>query len=358
MAKQFGRWVVKEQIGEGGQGHALLVNEASDDEKRPYVLKRLKNIKRLNRFEKEVRAGLELDHPNIVKVVDKGLTNEPPYFVAEYCAGGSLTLEKLTRLSLSQRLMMFASVCRGVGYAHKKNIIHRDLKPDNIFIREDLTPVVGDFGICFITDDGERVTMIDEVAGSRWYTAPELAHGIADEVTPAADVYSLGKVLYWMLSGKIFDREMHRAERFDLTKGERQPHYYFVYDLFDRTIVEKPERRLKDANQVAEAVEDIIRRIEVNAHHIAPDTPQTCMYCGVGLYQRVVDEPARLNYYPVDYSDTTNFGLQPRGNFHGPSSSIPLWLIMACDYCGNVQMFRPDYAKDKTVWKRERREPN
>src|SRR5436305_1806898 len=85
-------------------------------------------------------------------------------------------------------------------------------------------------------------------------TCPELAHGIADEVTSAADVYSLGKILYWMLAGKIFDREVHRNIRYDLTKGETRPDYFFMYKLFDQTICENPRSRLPDANEVSNAV--------------------------------------------------------------------------------------------------------
>lgn len=258
----------------------------------------------------------------------------------------------MSALTIVERLQMFFLVCQGIGYAHSKGVIHRDLKPANIFLKGDLrTPVIGDFGICFIDDDGERVTMVDEVAGSRWYTAPELSHGMAESVTSSADVYSLGKVLYWMLAGRIFDREIHRDKRFDLTKNATRPDYFFIYDLFDKTVVEDLARRISNVTEVADTTDSIIRRIQMNAHHIDLSTPQACTYCGVGFYQPVVNDPERM-LYPLNYSKTKNFGLEPKGNFEGPSDWIPFWLVLVYDYCGNVQMFRPDYAKDKEIWRK------
>ncbi len=342
MAQQYDRWRVVEQIGQGGQAKALRVYNESDPEKKPFVLKRLSNLKRLARFEKEVRAGLELSHPNILKIVDKNLDHASPYFVAEYCPKGALEFGKLSGLSLTDRLRMFSAICRGVGHAHGKGFTHRDLKPDNIFLREDMTPVVGDFGLCFITEEGDRVTMLDEQVGSRWYMAPELAHGRAKDVTPAADVYSLGKVLYWMVSGKVFDREEHRNPVFDLTEGQKAPDIFFVYDLLDRMIVHGPQERFADAEEVADAVDEAVRLIEIRAHLLDLRVPQQCNYCGRGLYKPVADTTSLTDRSGV--TDVHNFGFTIMGR--------PLMLILVCDYCSNVQMFRPDYSGNRSVWKK------
>ena len=354
MAQQYDKWRVTEQIGQGGQGKALLVYDVNDPGRKPFVLKRLSNLKRLHRFEKEVKAGLELSHPNILKVEDHNLEHETPYFVAEYCPNGSLRFDKISELPVTERLRMFSAICRGVGHAHRKWYVHRDLKPDNVFLRQDMTPVVGDFGLVFITDDGERVTMLEEQVGSRWYMAPELAHGIADEVTPAADIYSLGKVLYWMIAGRIFDREEHRTQRFDLTRGQTAPDYFFIYELLDKMIAKEPAERLQDANEVADVVDEIIRRIEMRAHHIDLSTPQHCNYCGKGFYKPMVDDPPQPDRtFPKEYPTLGRLGLRAPEGYGGPTSSWPVWLVLACDYCGNVQMFRPDYAKDHNVWKQK-----
>jgi serine/threonine-protein kinase PpkA len=342
VAQQYDKWKVVEQIGQGGQAKALRVYDENDSEKKPFVLKRLSNLKRLSRFEKEVRAGLELSHPNILKIVDKNLNHKSPYFVAEYCPNGALESEKLSGLSFVERLRMFSAICRGVEHAHEKGFTHRDLKPDNIFLREDMTPVVGDFGLCFITEEGDRVTMLDEQVGSRWYMAPELGHGMAEDVTPAADVYSLGKVLYWMLAGKPFDREEHRNPKFDLTQGQTAPDIFFIYDILDRMIVHDPRKRFADAGAVADSVDEAIRLIGVRAHLLDLKVPQQCNYCGRGLYKPVADTTSLTDRSGV--TDVHNFGFTIMGR--------PLMLILVCDYCSNVQMFRPDLSGNRNAWEK------
>jgi serine/threonine-protein kinase PpkA len=328
VAQQYGKWRVKEQIGQGGQGKALLVYDVNDQEKKPFVLKRLSNLKRLNRFEKEVRAGLELSHPNILRIVDKDLEHESPYFVADYCPGGALTFEHISQFPLTDRLRMFSAACRAVGFAHSKGYTHRDIKPDNIFLREDMTPVVGDFGLCFITEEGDRVTMLDEQVGSRWFMA--------------ADVYSLGKVLYWMLAGRPFDREEHRSPKFDLTKGQTAPDLFLIYDLLDKMIVKEPQERFVNALEAADAVDETIRLIEVKAHLLDLKVPQQCNYCGRGVYKPVADTTSLNDRSGVP--DVHNFGFEIIGR--------PLWLILACNHCGNVQMFRPDYSENRNAWRK------
>jgi serine/threonine protein kinase len=340
MAKQYGKWSIEKSLSEGGQARTYLAVETGAEEKRPYVLKVLKNQNRIQRFHKEVRACSELDHPNVLRVVDYDLECDRPYMVTEYCEGGPLSTETLLDYSIQERLRIFADVCRGVGHAHSKDVIHRDIKPDNVFLLGDrTTPIVGDFGICFITVEGERFTLLDEVAGPRWYAAPELEDGRADDIQPTADVYSLGKLLYWMIAGEIFSREKHREPRFDLTKKDNSiPAYLLIYELLDKMIVGDSSNRFPDANAVADAVDIMVRRIEMNAHSIGPDIPQHCTYCGLGLYQKMLD--TSLDADPT--AATRNFGFNRIGT--------AVWLGLVCDYCGNVQVFRPDHAKDPGIW--------
>ncbi len=333
MAQTYGRWTILEPLGEGGQSHTFLVHDVNDLNKKQFVLKRLKNLKRVSRFENEVRACLALSHNNLLRIEDKDLDCDRPYFVAEYCVRGPLRSEIISPLSLNEKLRMFASVCRGVAHAHQENITHRDLKPENIFLRED-------FGLCFITEGGERVTMVDEQVGSRFYMAPELAHGLAEEVTPAADVYSLGKILYWMISSKIFDREVYRIPRFDLTTGVTRPDLFFIYDLFDKTIVEDRLARLANAGQLADHMENLIELIEKNAHLLDLAVPQLCNYCGLGHYNVVADSTSTNDR--SGSTDVYNFGFQLVGSSQ--------WLILVCDHCGNVQVFRPDHAGKTVAW--------
>lgn len=342
MAKKYGKWNVVKSLQEGGQAHTFIVHEDGESPKHKYVLKRLKNQKRLKRFSKEISAGLSLEHPNIVRIVDFEIDSDPAYLVMEYCAGGALTVHAIDRLSFGRRIEMFAQICDAVGYAHKKGIIHRDLKPDNILLRDDgLTPVVADFGICFVADDGERMTMTDEAVGPVYFMAPELEDGRSDSVVAQSDVYSLGKLLYWLLSGRTFSREKHREDAHDLTKAFAGYEYHFINELLDEMIVPKRNDRFPNGTVVAEKVRIMSERIKKDAHVVDRRVPQPCTFCGIGIYKIVVDydyeagkkDDARLN----------NFGIRPAG--------APVVLAMVCDHCGNTQLFRPDMSKNPKVWR-------
>ena len=210
--KNDSRWEIVKSIGEGGQAHTFLVTDKKGSGEQSYVLKRLKNLKRVDRFKREIEAVRTLSHENIVQLVDFDLEAEKPYLVMEHCSGGSLAqAEPFWLKSPVDALEVFLQVCKGVVYAHSNKIIHRDLKPENIFLREKSGPaVVGDFGICYIEDDGSRFTLTEEAVGPRLYIAPELEDGKIDKVSDKSDVYSLGKLLYWLICGQVFSREKYR----------------------------------------------------------------------------------------------------------------------------------------------------
>jgi serine/threonine protein kinase len=347
MGKLFDDWEVVKDLPQGGQAWTYLVKKSGARADELFVLKRLINKSdpnRIRRFQQEINTGLQLSHPNILKVVGHNINHKDPYLVTGYCSGGSLANVKIVDYLDIERLRIFLAICNGVGHAHSEGVIHRDLKPDNIFLLRDLhTPIVGDFGLCLLADQEERLTEVNEAIGARWYMAPELEDGLNVDVDTSADVYSLGKILYWMFAGRVFSRERHRNPQYDLTKTRKDSAIFFIYDLLDAMIVaESAQRRFTDANKVSEAVETIIRRIKVNAHHIDLSVPQACSYCGIGFYQVVVEESPEKNK-TGEYPDLEVFGLR------GMQRSS--WLILACDHCGNVQMFRPDYTKDKSIWR-------
>src|SRR5258708_2560077 len=332
MAQEYGKWKVIRALSEGGQAHTYLVAEDGASDEEIFVLNRLKNSNRIKRFKEEIRACAELSHPNILRVVDHNYESQKPYLVSEYLPGGSLSKVDITAYPLVERLRMFSEICCAVGHAHahKPTIVHRDLKPDNIFLRADMkTPVVGDFGICFIDEDGERATIVDEAVGSRRFTAPELEDGRADEVGPASDVYSLGKMLYWMLAGKVFEREKHREARFDLTQNATEPSMHFVYDVLDKTILLDASKRLPKARALADAVDEVIKKILVNAHPLDLGAPQQCLYCGVGMYKKRVETDISNPIPGSNMLDNSGFRF----------INNQRWLILICDNCGNSQIF-------------------
>ena len=214
------KWKRVRPLDEGGQAHTYLVTDQNTDAGTQYVLKRLKNLDRVDRFRNEIETVARLDHPNVLKLMDYDLNGSPPYLVSEYCAGGSLDKANpyWNESFPSAALDLFIEICEGVAYCHDNGVIHRDLKPANVFLRTTEGPaVVGDFGLCQLHSGGERVTLIDEAVGPRHYRAPELEDARVDQASPRSDSYSLGKILYWLLSGgRIFSREKHREREWDL----------------------------------------------------------------------------------------------------------------------------------------------
>lgn len=355
------RWNWVRDLPEGGQGHIFVVKRADGADDREYVLKRLKNPKRIDRFEREVDACKRLEHPNILRIIDQGADQKGrPYMVTEYCQRGSLADNPPpVGTPVLNVLETFRQMCAAVAYAHAHNVVHRDIKPENILLREDKTAVLGDFGICFIDDEGTRVTMTDEVAGSRFYCAPELRDGRLKEGVPvtAADVYSLGKVLYWMLSGgHIFDREEHRTDEYRLGKHDpSDPAWELVNELLDSTILLDWTKRIIDGATLWQKVHGLISVVRAGGHAITLSVPHRCMFCAQGAYKVHFDGtrllPGEPNAHIAEIARRS--GVVGGLGFNMTSTSV--WIILICEKCGHVLTFRPDLAPNSSVaWQRRR----
>jgi WD40 repeat protein/serine/threonine protein kinase len=208
----IGPYMLVEVIGEGGMGTVYLA-EQSEPVKRRVALKLIKpgmdSQCVLARFEAERQALALMDHPNIAKVFDGGAAaSGRPFFVMELVQGAPITQfcdEK--RLSVRQRLELFLPVCRAIQHAHQKGVIHRDLKPSNILVATYdgvPTPKVIDFGVAKATDQrltDKTLTAIGTVVGTPEYMSPEQAEPGQVDVDTRSDVYSLGVVLYELLTG-------------------------------------------------------------------------------------------------------------------------------------------------------------
>jgi serine/threonine protein kinase len=344
-------WIYVRDLGEGGQAHTFVVRRADSADNREYVAKRLKNMNRIERFEREIAACTKLNHPNVLSIVDHCDDSKGrPFLVTEYCAGGSLADHTPSSSTpVVQVLEIFRQICAGAAYAQSKGIVHRDIKPENIFLHADGTAVLGDFGICFIDDDG-NLTRTDEVAGSRFYCAPELRDGRLEAGVPptAADVYSLGKVLYWMLSGgTIFDREEHREGRYRLGQHDPgNPAYELVNKLLDSTIVQDWSRRTVDAALLLEKVKGLMTVVSAGGHAITLSVQHRCMFCAQGAYKVVVDNTGPLGVTAPDQSLQRQWRDSKVANFGFTPINSPAWIIMVCESCVHVLTFRPDLAPD------------
>jgi len=208
-----GRYKLLEAIGEGGMG-TVWVAEQTQPVRRKVALKLIKagmdSKSVLARFEAERQALAVMDHPNIAKVLDGGLTDTGrPFFVMEYVKGVPITEYcESTRLSIPERLQLFVQVCQAVQHAHQKGIIHRDLKPSNILVAPydgRPAPKVIDFGLAKATHESltERTlhTGHETVVGTPLYMSPEQAQLNNLDVDTRSDLYSLGVLLYELLTG-------------------------------------------------------------------------------------------------------------------------------------------------------------
>ncbi len=210
IGRRVGSYKVVEQIGEGGMGEVYRAFRADDQFRKQVALKFVRagqyGAAVFARFKNERQILAGLDHPNLAKLLDGGATDEGiPYLVMELIEGQPIT-EYCAKheLAFRARLQLFLQVCAAVHYAHQHLIIHRDIKPQNVLVTPDGTPKLLDFGIAKILDaDSSQPSLTATITGFRLltprYASPEQIRG--EPMTTATDVYSLGVVLYELLTG-------------------------------------------------------------------------------------------------------------------------------------------------------------
>lgn len=193
------------EVGRGGMG---VVYKALDLRlKRPVAVKVILSgghagtVER-QRFQIEAESSAHLQHPNIIQVYEIGEADERPFLAMEYCPGGSLQdrIQDHAQPPL-EAARLITTLSRALHYAHQSGIVHRDMKPGNIVFAADGTPKITDFGLAKRLDKEEQYTQTGVILGSVGYMAPEQASGRTREATPITDVYSLGALLYKMLTG-------------------------------------------------------------------------------------------------------------------------------------------------------------
>lgn len=257
-----GRWKILESLDAGGQADVFLVEDLTAEYPKS-VLKRIRNATRTNRFAAEAEACKRLTHPHIVELRDAyGLTDGTPlvggalFLVFALAEGGSLAKRPaLYKGALDTTLLVATDLAEALGYAHHNGVIHRDVKPANILFKGvDHHSLLSDFGICLIRDMPSD-TPSAEWVGPRCYMAPEL-EGDPGNTSPSVDIYSLGKVIYYMLSGGTdLPRERHREPDFDLFSGGG-PRYTMLGRLLDDMICLAP-RRLSSMSEIVDRLGQI-----------------------------------------------------------------------------------------------------
>jgi serine/threonine-protein kinase len=211
LPRDFGSYELVAEIGRGGMGVVYRARQKGLE--RMVAVKMilagfLASPEHVRRFQVEARAAAGLRHPHIVQIHEVGQVNGQHFFAMEYIAGDSLA-QRIARgpVDLSTAVRLMAQVARAVAHLHEHGIVHRDLKPSNILLDEAEVPYVTDFGLAKVFAPGSEMTATGVIAGTPSYMAPEQASGHGAEVGPASDIYSLGAILYELLTGRPVFRE-------------------------------------------------------------------------------------------------------------------------------------------------------
>ncbi len=231
--ERVGAYVIVRELGHGGMGTVFLAERADGQFEKQVAIKILNRgadtAEILRRFRAERQILARLDHPNIARLLDAGTTDDGlPYFIMDHIVGAPVTRFAVTqRLSTRQRLELFLKICAAVEFAHRNLVVHRDIKPSNILANAEGEPKLLDFGIAKLLakdEDAAQSTTEPQQHLTPICASPEQAKG--NPITVATDIYSLGALLYEMLS----DQKPHRfstarptREELALVVGEQVP---------------------------------------------------------------------------------------------------------------------------------------
>ena len=263
-----GRYRLEARIGAGGMS---TVYRATDETLQRQVAIKLMNREiatdsdQLERFRREARAVAQLSHPHIVGVIDYGEDDGRPYIVFEYVEGETLKerIRRNGRLPITEAVAYAIEIARALGTAHARHIVHRDVKPQNVLIDEEGSAKVTDFGIARTLDE-EGLTADGRVLGTTDYVSPEQALG--RPVTGQSDLYSLGIVLYEMLTGEVpFKGEnqvavamKHVREQLPDVQFKRPEVSAALASVVDTATAKRVEDRYADDAELIADLEDVL----------------------------------------------------------------------------------------------------
>ncbi|MGC2352998.1 MAG: protein kinase [Candidatus Udaeobacter sp.] len=279
----LGNYQILEEIGRGGMG--VIYRARQRHSRRIIALKRILSChadsqETLMRFRREAQAAAKLDHPNILPIYEVSESEEGlPFFSMKFAGGGSL-LEAVPALRSEPRraVALMAKVARALQYAHAQGILHRDLKPGNILLDGHSEPLVSDFGLAKWLEPIGDLTRTPSIFGTPGYIAPEQVNGSAGKLTPAADVYSLGAVLFHLLTGRPPFTGEHALKVIQQTTEKPAPKLRSLAPALDRdleTICAKclerePHARYRSAGELAEDLERWLHGHSIVARPVSP----------------------------------------------------------------------------------------
>jgi serine/threonine protein kinase/tetratricopeptide (TPR) repeat protein len=279
----LGNYQILEEIGRGGMG--VIYRARQRHSRRIVALKRMLSChadsrETLMRFRREAQAAAKLDHPNILPIYEVSETEEGLPFFSMKFAGGDSLLEAAPALRSEPRraVALMAKVARALQYAHEQGILHRDLKPGNILLDGHGEPLVCDFGLAKWLEPMGDLTRTPSIFGTPGYIAPEQVNGLASKLTPAADIYGLGAILFHLLTGRPPFTGEHALNVIQQATEKPAPKLRGLSPTLDRdleTICGKclerePHARYHSAGELAEDLERWLHGRSIVARPVSP----------------------------------------------------------------------------------------
>ena len=280
-----GRYQVIRTIGEGGMANVYLAYDTILD--REVAVKVLRgdlanDEKFVKRFQREAKAASSLNHPNIVEMYDVGEDDGNYFIVMEYVSGKTLKslIKKRGALSLSETIDIMLQLTSGIACAHDSYIIHRDLKPQNVMILEDGRVKITDFGIAVALNSAE-LTQTNSVMGSVHYLPPEQANGSG--ATVKSDIYSLGILMYELLTGKLpFKGDnaveialKHMKEKLPSIIEQNPNIPQSVENVVIKACAKNPENRYDSVKEMHEDLKTVLSEERANEKKLVYKYPDT-----------------------------------------------------------------------------------
>jgi eukaryotic-like serine/threonine-protein kinase len=283
-----GRYRLGEQIGAGGMARVYRAEDTRLD--RPVAVKVLaqqyaEDPSFVDRFRREAQTAAKLNHPNVVGVYDNGAEDGTNYIVMEFVEGRTLAefLAGGGRLSPTRTVEVSEAVCRALSYAHERGVVHRDIKPGNIMVTRDGHVKVMDFGIARLSTTGETIAQTAAVLGTAAYLSPEQAQG--QRVDGRSDIYSLGCVLYELLTGSppfpgdsAMAVAMKHVQETPPVPSSRNPDLTPQMDaVVMKALAKNPDNRYQTAEEFREDLERLRRGELVSATPLLAEVAPTAV---------------------------------------------------------------------------------
>lgn len=342
----FGRYQISRLLGQGAMGAVYL---AYDTQLQRFVALKTPflgdNPHTINRFYREARAAAQLRSPYLCPIHDVGQIGSIHYLSMAFIDGQPLgrLIQEGSIKDKDRIAAVIIKIARGMQKAHEQGIIHRDLKPDNIMIDADGEPIVMDFGLARRVDDEAQITTPGRVIGTPAYMSPEQAEGDPAKIGPASDIYSLGAILYQMLTGRLpFEGTLISILRRIGTEAPPRPSA-LVPELGDNSLLEQaclkmmakaPEDRYPSMAAVAEALAggpardaappppSLLRRLFRSLFGRPQPTPPAAAPSPVPSPARAASEADRTSALSLDSLGTAPSTDRPRAD--GPSATVDL----------------------------------